>query len=242
MHFLGLETVAWVIAVSVVVVGAILQGSMGFGLGLVTAPILVLLDPELVPGVIIGTGVPLALLIAWRERKALDAKLVRWAIVGRFPGSIAGSLAVVALGTRSLAIAFALSILLAVVVSIAGVSVRRTNSTMLTAGFLSGLSGTATSVGGPPMALVMQHSTGPELRAALATFMAFGSVFSLTMLIIVGEFAERELGITAVLVPAAALGFAVSARTNAVLDRGHTRTAVLTVAAVSAVAILVRSL
>ncbi|MDH3682852.1 MAG: hypothetical protein OEV40_23205 [Acidimicrobiia bacterium] len=127
-------------------------------------------------------------------------------------------------------------------ISVAGVSVRRTDPTMLAAGFVSGLTGTATSVGGPPMALVLQRSTGPELRSAMAAFMAFGSVISLGFLVVFGEFGGRELGITTVLFPAAVSGFLVSSRTNEVLDRGYTRPAVLIVASVSAIAILIRAL
>ncbi len=242
MELLGLGAVAWLAAVAVVVLGALLQGSLGFGLGLMTAPILVLLDPTLVPAVIVAMGVPLALLIAWRERNALDIKLVRWAIVARVPGAVAGSIAVVVLDTRSLSIVFALAILVAVGVSVAGFTVRQTTATMLGAGFISGLTGTATSIGGPPMALVLQRRRGPELRAAMAAFMAFGSVTSFTLLAIVGEFDRRELGITVLLIPATIGGFLISAHTNRMLDRGYTRPAVLTVAAISALAILIRSL
>ncbi len=242
MELLGLGPLAWLVAAVVVIIGSILQGSMGFGLGLIAAPVLVLLDPGLVPGVVIGMVVPLALLIAWRERHARDTKLIRWAIVGRLPGAVAGTLAVVALNTRALAIVFACSILVAVALSISGISIRRTTSTMVAAGFISGLMGTATSVGGPPIALVFQHDSGPELRAAVGAFMAFGAIVSLGLLTAVGEFGLRELRFVFVLVPFTIVGFLVSARTNRFLDNGYTRPSVLAVAAAAAVAVLIRSI
>src|SRR5690606_31828007 len=49
---LALATVA-------VLIGACIQGSLGFGLGLVAAPVLVMLDTSLVPSVVLGIGVPL---------------------------------------------------------------------------------------------------------------------------------------------------------------------------------------
>lgn len=233
---------AWLIAIAAVVLGAMLQGSLGFGLGLVASPILVLLDPSLVPGAVIGMGVPLGLLILWRERDSVDISVVRWAIAGRLPGAVVGSLAVVALGTRSLSIVFAVAILSAVGISATGLTIRQSNATMLAAGFVSGVSGTATSVGGPPIALVLQNRSGPELRSALAAYYAFGSSISLALLTFVGEFRGRELGVAALLMPATVTGFLVSGRTNKILDRGYTRPAVLAVAAVSAVAILLRTL
>ena len=42
--------------------------------------------------------------------------------------------------------------------------------------------GSITSIGGPPMALVYQHRTGPELRATLALFFVFGSSLSILLL------------------------------------------------------------
>jgi uncharacterized membrane protein YfcA len=233
---------AWTFAIAAVLLGSLLQGSLGFGLGLLAAPIVVLIDPTLVPGALIGLIVPLALLVAWRERHALDIDLVRWAIVARFPGAFVGAVAVAVLGTRSLAIAFSVSILVAVAVSLAGLAVRQTTPNLVMAGFVSGVTGTATSIGGPPMAIVLQHSSGPQLRAAMSTFNAVGSVASLLMLLALGQLDSRDAGVSAVLVPAALAGFLISGRTNRVLDRGHTRQAVLAVAAISALAILVRVL
>ena len=223
-----------------VLVGSCLQGSLGFGLGLVAAPVLVLMDPGLVPGVVLGIGVPLTYLIAWRERRSLDVRRVSWAIAGRIPGTIAGSIAVVILSQRSLAALFSVALLTAVALSVAGLSVEPTRGSLLGAGFGSGFMGTSTSVGGPPMALLLQHEGGPQLRAAIAAFMAFGSTFSLVALIVVGEFDRDDVLITAVLAPTVLVGFVLSRWTNRFLDRGHTRTAVLAFAAISALSILFR--
>jgi uncharacterized membrane protein YfcA len=237
---MSLSAFELVLAMSAVFVGACLQGSLGFGLGLVAAPVLVMLDTSLVPAVVLGIGVPLTYLVAWRERRSLDIHRVSWAIVGRVPGTILGSIAVVLLSQRALAGLFAVALLLAVALSVAGLGVEPTRHALLGAGFGSGLMGTATSVGGPPMALLLQRSPGPQLRASLAAFMAFGATFSLLALVVVGEFVGDDLAATAVLLPVVLAGFVTSRWTNRVLDRGYTRPAVLVFAAVSAVSILVR--
>jgi uncharacterized membrane protein YfcA len=231
-----------VIAIVAVVAGACLQGSLGFGLGLVAAPVLVILDSRLVPGVILGIGVPLTYLMAWRERRSLDVRGVSWAISGRMVGTVFGTLAVVVLTERALALFFAFSLLTAVALSVVGLSVTPTPRTMLAAGVGSGFMGTATSVGGPPMALLLQREEGAELRASLAAFMAFGATFSLVALVSAGQFSRIDAVTTVVLAVPALAGFALSRWTNRILDRGYTRTVVLIFATASAVSILIKTL
>ena len=57
----------------VVAVDSALQGSVGFGLGMLAALILVLIDPKLVPG---------PLLFAFREHREIDLHGVSWALAG----------------------------------------------------------------------------------------------------------------------------------------------------------------
>lgn len=242
MDLLGLNPAAWLVAFLIVSLGATLQSTTGFGLGLVSAPVLVLLDPTLVPSVVLGLAVPLAVVMVVRERGDFDFGLVRWAMVGRLFGAFAGAWVVVSLGSRELSIVFAASLLLAVGLSLAGLSIRRTATTMLNAGFVSGMMGTATSVGGPFLALLFQNASGPKLRTTMAAFMAFGGLTSLGLLAAVGEFGGRELGVSVALAPAMFVGFGASRWTVTYLDRGYTRPAVLTFAAAAAVVIVIRAL
>jgi hypothetical protein len=70
--------------------------------------------------------------------------------------------------------------------------------------------GTITSVGAPPMGIVMQNMEPAVLRATLGAFLVAGSIVSLTVLWWAGRFGWTELqhGM-ALLVPMAA-GFALS--------------------------------
>jgi uncharacterized membrane protein YfcA len=230
----------WAIAMTAVLVGACLQGSLGFGLGLVAAPVLALLDPTLVPTVILGMGVPLTYLVAWRERRAIDLRRIGWAVIGRVLGTIIGSIAVLYLSQRWLAGAFAFALLFAVAISVVGRTVAPTKVALFVAGSASGAMGTATSVGGPPMALLLQHEKGPQLRASLASFMAFGATLSLMALAVIGEFDRHKVQVTLGLAPFVVIGFVLSQWTNRILDRGYTRPLVLVFAAVSAISILLR--
>ncbi len=240
MSILDLSVLEFAIALSALFAAACIHGSLGFGLGLVAAPILVLIDPGLVPGPLICLSVPISMLVAWRERESLDFGSVRWALVGRIPGTFLGSVAVVLLSQRGIAGLFAFAVLSAVALSLLGLSVEPTRRNLLTAGVVSGAMGTSTSVGGPPIALVYQRSSGPELRASMAAFMVVGAGFSLGVLVLLGEFDLSDLKVSALLVPAVLIGFVTSRWTNPFLDNGYTRPAVLTFAAVSAVSIVIR--
>jgi uncharacterized protein len=232
--------VAFVVAV--VAVGSCVQASVGFGAGLIAAPLLSLVDTDLVPGPLILAIVPLTLLVARRERDGLDFWGLRWVLVGRVPGTIAGAVVVATLPERPLVLLLATLVLVAVVLSVSGWQVTQSKPNLLTAGAVSGVMGTATSIGGPPVALVYQRRTGPELRATLAGYFLVSSALSIVSLTAVGEFGVDDLWRSALLVPGVLVGFGLSRAAARVLDRGYTRVAVLGGAAAASVVLILREL
>lgn len=230
------------VATVVVAVGASIQGTLGFGLGLIGAPVLALLDPALVPGPLLFAVLPLTVLVALRERGDLDLHGVRWALLGRVPGTVLGALAVAVLSKTALALMVGGVVLVAVVLSVAGWHLRPTSRTLATAGAASGFMGTATSIGGPPMAMVYQRHTGPEMRASLAAYFMVGGALSLAMLAVSGEFRGEELRAGLVLLPGVLVGYVGSGVLATFLDRGHTRPAVLGFSALSAITLILREL
>jgi hypothetical protein len=222
--------------------GAALQAVLGFGLGLVAAPILHLIDPELVPGPLLFVMVPLTVLVARRERGSLDLRGIRWALVGRVPGTVAGTVAVASFSERSLGVLLGGVVLLAVVVSVVGWHVQPTSGTLLAAGVASGFMGTATSIGGPPMAMVYQRRSGPELRATLAAYFVVAAGFSLLVLAAAGEFDRDGVSLGLWLLPGVLAGYALSGPLGAVLDKGRTRPAVLAASATSALVLIAQQL
>jgi uncharacterized membrane protein YfcA len=231
-----------VVVTLAVAAGTSVQSAVGFGLGLLAAPVLALYDTDLVPGPLLFVMVPLTVLVAARERGSLDFRGIRWALVGRVPGTVAGSLAVALLPEGPLAVLFASLVLVAVLLSLTGWHLRPTPSTLLTAGAASGFMGTATSIGGPPIALVYQRRSGPELRSTLAAYFLVGAAFSLLMLAVVGEFGMSDLRLGLLLVPGMVLGYATSGVVARRLDRGYTRAAVLLFASASSIVLIVREL
>jgi len=226
----------------IVMVGAFVQGSVGFGLNMIAAPLLLLIDPVLVPGPSLGLALCANLLISHRERRSIDMPAVAWALPGRVVGTVVAAWILVTFHGLVYEFLFAPLVLLAVVMSIGGVRPRPTQGNLLIAGTLSGFMGTVSSIGGPPIALVHQDSEGARFRGTLAPFFVFGTVLSIATLYAIGEYGTREIWATLALLPALVVGFLASRHGAAVLDRGFTRHAVLSLSAISAVAVLLKAM
>ncbi len=222
--------------------GAVVQGSVGFGLNLLAVPLLVLVDPALVPGPVLAAALVLTLLMAYRERQAIDLSGLGWAFAGRVPGTVGGLGALLLLPAEYLAVAFAALVLLAVVLSATGLRIRRTPRALLTAGAASGFMSTTSAIGGPPMALVYQSESGHRLRGTLSGYFVVGALMSITALALVDRFGAAELRATLALLPGIVIGFSLSAPMARMLDRGWTRPAVLLLAALASMAVIVREL
>jgi uncharacterized protein len=239
----GLVTlVEYGVAVVAVGFGALVQGTIGFGFGLLVAPIIALLDERLVPGSVLVLGLTVATVIAWRERGALDWRGIKWALVGRVIGTLVGAYAVTRLDPDQLAVALGGFILLAVVLSVAGWHVRPTPPALVGAGAISGVMGTLVSIGGPPMALVYQRERAQRLRSTLAGFFLFGAAFALVTLAASGELRGRQITDALLLLPGLVVGLVASQHLGRHLDHGWTRPAVLALSSVAAITLIAVSL
>ncbi len=223
-----------------VCIGAMIQGSVGFGLNVVAAPVLVLIDTTLVPGPALFAALVLTLLVGGRNRAGIDRKGFGWLIAGRVPATIAAAFFVASLPEAGIAVALAVAVLVAVALSLAGWRFPRTPSTLITVGALSGVMGTISSVGGPPVAMAYQDARGAQLRGTLSAILAFGATFSCIMLAVAGRFGLEEIRASLVLLPGVVVGFIASRWTAHALDRGFVRPAVLAFSAASAIAAIVR--
>jgi hypothetical protein len=232
----------WLIACTVLILGAIVQGSVGFGIALLGAPVLFLLNPLLVPAPMLMVGLSLPALILWRDHHGLDPNGLRWALPGQLAGTALAAMVVAALPEDGLALTFGVLVLLAVAISAVARAPSPSRGHLLTAGSLSGFMATATSIGGPPLALVYQGASGPRLRATLSSIFVPGGLAALTALYFAGRFGRAELWAGLALLPAVAVGFWLSGYTARALDRAWLREAVLGVSALAGAAAIVRAL
>jgi len=230
------------IALVIVAFASALQASIGFGLALVAAPLLALLDRAYVPGPLIAAGLGLCLAMAWRERGAIDTRGLPAAVSGRLLGVLPAGYVLSVASQSAFDLLFASLVLLGVGLSLLHTRIVPTPRAVFGASALSGLMGTITSIGGPPLALVYQSQSGPVLRATLAANFAVGCLLSLTTLAVIGLFGRSEVWLAATLLPGVVLGLLISRPLRGLLDRGATRPWVLGLSAISALAVLTRAL
>ena len=222
--------------------GATLQGSIGFGLAVVAAPLLLLINSVWVPGPMLLAAMLLVVLVAHRDREHIIARDVALGTVGRVLGTIPAAYALGVLPRHVYDLVFAAMVLGGVALSASGVHIARTRLNVVVAGTLSGVAGTISSIGGPPMALVYQHERGPSVRGTMSAIFILGTFISIAGLWWAGRFGTVELTLGLLLMPAVLVGFAVSRYTALWLDRRRIRPAILAVSALSALVILVRAI
>lgn len=230
-----------VIAVAVLVASC-LQASIGFGMGMLAAPVVALVDPSLIPGTLIMLASLVTLMVVIRERTAIDVSGTGWALTGRVPGTIAGALLLAAIPERALAVMIAAVVLGGVAVTSLGWMPAPRRRNLMLAGATSGVLGTATSIGGPPMALVWQRSSGAELRGTMSGFFLIGSVLSIVMLAITGSIGADTFRWFILLIPASLLGYVLSRWANKLLNPQRQRWTAITVSAAGATVLILQQL
>lgn len=201
------------IAVGVIFVGSYVQSSIGFGLAIIAAPILFFIDPLYVPAPITICALTLSLANAAKHWHSISFEGLKFAILGRVPGTVAGGLLLLWIDQQALALWLGISVLFAVLLSLGNVVLKPTSGALFSAGFLSGFMGTSSSIGGPPMALVLQHQGNDFIRANLADFFVVSCLLSLLMLATVDRFGMQEVLIALPLMPATLVGYWVAMKT-----------------------------
>jgi len=237
-----MSTAGYCIVAAAIMLASALQSSIGFGIGMLAAPIVALVDPTLIPGTLIMVATLVTILVLARERQDIDLHGAKWALIGRVPGTVAGALLLAMLPERGLAIMLALVVLLGVgLTSFGWIPVARRRNVVL-AGAASGVLGTATAIGGPPMALVWQGKEGAVLRSTMSGFFLVGSIMSIIALAATGAVNGHTMVTFAILIPAAAIGYVLSRGLNRVLDPKRLRWLAIGVSAVGAVVLIGREL
>lgn len=225
-----------------VLLGALVQGVIGLGLALVASPVVTVVDPSLVPGTLLMCSLVMPLLTLLKERHDIDFRGLAWAFPFRFLGTGIGAWLVVVLSVTALSVGIGIFVLGAVALSLARWRPHPSPRALAVGAFVSGISGTATSIGGPPMALVYQHQKPSMLRNTLALYLVVGSIVSLATLAAVGKLTGHQLAMGGALVPFVVIGFWLSLIARRRISAERVRTGVLVVAAGSALVLIGKAL
>lgn len=247
--FTGVDPLPLLVAMAVTTAAAAVQGTIGFGFGLVSVPALSLLDPRLAPVPQMLVILPLAVQMAWSERRGID-RGVGYVLLGRLPGAAIGATLVASFDRAGLELLIAGIIGAAVIGSLRPSRARHpahagpgpSRGLRFGAGAVSGVSSYVAGIGGPPIALAYRDAPGATLRATLAIVFTFGLTLTLSTRALAGHFTATDLRVAATLLPFVGLGVLASGPLRPRVEGPRLRTLVLLAASVSAAGLAVRAL
>jgi uncharacterized membrane protein YfcA len=230
----------YAIIAGVIFLAACLQASSGFGMGMLAAPVIAMVNPALLPATLILLALLVTVMVTVRERQHLDLRGTGWALVGRVPGSFVGAWLAAALSRVGLAWVVVAVVLTGLVMAVRGWSPKPVRTNLIVAGAASGIMGTATSIGGPPMALVWQGHDGPRLRGTMSAFFMVGSTISIVMLWIAGVVTAEMLTLALWMVPAVVGGYAASRFVNRFLNAARLKALAVSASALGSILLMVQ--
>lgn len=230
------------ILVVAVLLGAVVQGAVGFGFALLVVPALILIQPEALPATVLLLIMPMALTMAARERRAIDASGLLYLLSGRLVGTFGGVGLLLLVPDGYLSVLFGSLLVAAVLASSLSPQVTLRNRTRVAGGVASGIMGTAAGIGGPPLALIYQDCSGPQIRATLAIVFVAGTIISLSALAISGRVGPEQLLLSLELLPALLLGLWSARFVVGLLTGRWLRPTILLFAAVSGLVAIVLGL
>jgi uncharacterized membrane protein YfcA len=221
-----------------VVIGAVIQGSLGFGYALVAVPAMVLLLPWAVPVTPLFLALPMTLLMSVREWRSIDLSGFALITAGRLLGTVAGVVLLVLAPKGYLSMVTGLLILTVALGSFLKPRFEVNKRTRLAGGVSSGVVGTVAALGGTPLALVYQDRSGAELRSTLAISFVVGIAMSLVGLGLAGKVEGRHVVLALELLPGLLVGLWASRWVVKRLDERWLRPTVLMLAAAAGVVII----
>ncbi|MDX1341679.1 MAG: sulfite exporter TauE/SafE family protein [Reinekea sp.] len=199
----------WWLAAGALFMGCAVQTALGFGMAVIAAPIIVLFRPEWVPVIMTIVALVLSVQNALSQRSGIEWKHISPAMISRIPGTILGAWVLTQMPVQMLQVMVAIMVFAAIFVTAFARPFPATAKNLTLAGFISGITGTTTSIGGPPMALVMQHAASHNTRANLSIYFVYSCITSLISYQLLGVM-NTTLWLTGFsFIPVAFLGYIV---------------------------------
>lgn len=203
----------------ILMIAACVQGSIGFGLGMLAAPLIALMRPDLLPALILLLAMGLSTATFIRDRGTIEWKVVGWSTVGRVPGTVLGAAAVALLPVAGLHIVLAFAVILGTASSLIGWKPGHSAPNAIAAGVAGGFLGTSTAIGGPPFALIMRGMSPERVRGTLSAVFVIGSTMSIALLALSGSLGTEHLKAAALFAPAVVVGFLLSGLVNRYMNK-----------------------
>ena len=204
-----------VIAAVMMFVGATVLGTVGFGIGITTSPVLLLvLDPQTVVVTVNTVSLALFVLIIRQTRGHLPGREMVPVIVAGLIGAPVGVLILDTVSPTVLRIVIATLIVVLTVPAALGLRgpVSRPRLTGVIVGFVVGALLTGSGIGGPLVALhlLARGWSRQAMRASLAVYFLAVESTGVVGYAVAGLFTEERIGLILVVTGPVILGFALA--------------------------------
>lgn len=231
----------YILVYLVLIIGSCLQSVIGFGLGLIGAPLIFLIMPELVPGPMILNALLLTTLLAVKHQYDIDLKQTGFSILGGTAGVLVAGSVLLYIDAHQYQMLLGVSIITAVVLSLVGVRPRISIISNLVAAIISGFMGTTTSAGGAPMGLLYQAEDKDKIKANLSVFFVYINLFGIVVLWFTGAADHDDLALFLTCIPAILTGWFLSFFINRRINELLVRKLILVVAAFAGAVLILAS-
>ena len=169
---------------SLLFIASSIQGLLGYGFAVISSPILVQIDPVLVPALLSLLAFPLTIKIFTRERSQVIWSPMKYLLIGRLAGGPLGLICLIYLEQRILSITVGAIVLFAGLASYFGWTLERNFRNSFNAGMFSGIFAMIAGVGGPPTSLpINKYFIGDHItcdRSLLNIFIVRGKANKLS--------------------------------------------------------------
>ena len=238
LAWLDMSPWTWLGCAAVLALGAFVQRATGFGLAVVGAPLLLMLEPRLVPVILVVFGFTVASMTLrhyWREVRLAE---IGMALVGRLPGNALGLWLLLAAPMAVLETLIAGSVLFAVAVTLFRFRLPVNPATLFGAGVFSGIFGTIAALSGPPLVLLLHGFSPDRLRGTLSAFFVVTALMTLITLGLGGLLRVWHFGMALTFAPGVLAGSWLAGRVAHRLDRRLLQGASLALCALAALGLL----
>ena len=233
------------IAAAATLAGSTVFSAIGFGIGMVSIPILLLAFDAQTAVVVLNTvEVPLSVLMVWQNRRHLERGEILPITIAGLAGAIVGAFVLAASAERPLRISIiALIVVLTAVTALnlrAGMPMPRFLGPVI--GFLVGLMLTALGVGGPLLALYMlaRQWRRDAIRGSMSLLFLFVMPAAVAGYAITGLYDAERLTLTAATLAPVIAGFFLGSRIARAMNERVFRIAAIAVIAATSTVVLVR--
>ncbi|MBO1268884.1 sulfite exporter TauE/SafE family protein [Arthrobacter cavernae] len=235
-----MTTTELIIAALIVAVAVVAQACTGSGFGIVSAPLLLIISPHLVPGPLLLVSVVVMLFVTWQNRRGLRHVDLKLAVAGCLPGALAGLCVLPLLNGKWTGMIVGGLVMASVLTGLTGFHIPQNRWSLFLAGLIGGVLGTVASTSGPPLVVVYRTGEPDRYRANLSLFFLVASLISLLVLAGSGAFGASDLLLSGWLLPGVALGALASRPVVKRISAAAIRPAALSLCLLAGVSLLVK--